>query len=844
MTHLDPGAPDDVVSSAVRAAANRLPAQNPIEDFVHHNTLHAYEDLPFFAAVERAWEELGVEGTLSLDELRRLHESGRIRRRDLLAAIEEAGLPRRTMDLLLGGDLPRSAERIATRVPTLRDAHLFATGENLEARVRPPLVRFLSGYLDQGVAQWSLPTKDLPLAEAWLASQRAGLERLALPARDAVERLRRVGARAFVIEVADDLGIAEEDVGHFVRGELFVMPGWAGMVRMLPHPRATSLDQLTDYLAVRLAKEVGALRERHGATLRHVWSRAARARLGDASRAGDGLLDELTARALFQAAYEGSYRSMLISALAQARADAPRESEERPCFALVTCFDDREESLRRHVEEREPRAVTFGAAGFFGLPIVHRPLGAPGAEARCPVGVEGVFASEEAPLSPDDAERWLHRRGALAKLRRWEHASARTLLGSTVLAALRGAVDALAFGATLVSPEGPRTLARTLVGGLAPPPRAQPVVRDLDVAAAAEALGVMLRTAGLRAERMPRLVVVLGHGASSVNNPHAAAYACGACRGRDGAANARLFAWLANHDEVRRRLRETGFALPDDTVFVGGLHDTTTDQLWLDDRAHVPASHAADVEHFERVLADALGENARERCRRLVSAPRAPSAASALRHVRARSLDPSEVRPELGHATVAAAIVGRRARTRGLFLDRRVFLVSYDPTLDVDGALLDRLLGAALPVGAGIALEYYWSRVDPEHLGAGTKLPHNPVGQIGVMEGSHGDLRTGLPTQMVEIHEPMRLQVFVEAAVDVLRSIVERRPEVRRLVENEWVTLVALDPVDGTARRLRGGELVVEGASAPIGRVASSADWTRGHDGPLPPVRVGEGGGP
>src|SRR5205814_7659413 len=115
------------------------------------------------------------------------------------------------------------------------------------------------------------------------------------------------------------------------------------------------------------------------------------------------------------------------------------------------------------------------------------------------------------------------------------------------------------------------------------------------------------------------------------------------------------------------------------------------------------------------------------------------------------------------HATSALCIVGRRNRTRGLFLDRRAFLVSYDPSRDDDGAILARIMAAVVPVVAGINLEYYFSYIDPTGYGCGTKLPHNVTSLLGVMDGAQSDLRTGLPWQMVEIHEPTRLAIVVES---------------------------------------------------------------------------------
>ena len=111
-----------------------------------------------------------------------------------------------------------------------------------------------------------------------------------------------------------------------------------------------------------------------------------------------------------------------------------------------------------------------------------------------------------------------------------------------------------------------------------------------------------------------------------------------------------------------------------------------------------------------------------------------------------RAHDLSQVRPEFGHATNAAAVIGRRALTQGLFLDRRVFLISYDPTQDPEGNILESILLTAGPVGAGINLEYYFSTIDNERFGCGTKVPHNVTGLFRSY-GRHGQRFTHRPAQ-------------------------------------------------------------------------------------------------
>jgi uncharacterized protein YbcC (UPF0753/DUF2309 family) len=190
----------------------------------------------------------------------------------------------------------------------------------------------------------------------------------------------------------------------------------------------------------------------------------------------------------------------------------------------------------------------------------------------------------------------------------------------------------------------------------------------------------------------------------------------------------------------------------------------------------------------------------------------------------------AQTRPELGHATNAVCVVGRRERTRGLFLDRRAFLNSYDPTQDgPDTPILARVLAAAAPVCAGINLEYYFCRVDPAGFGCGTKLPHNITSLVGVMDGAASDLRTGLPWQMVEIHEPVRLLFVVETTPDALLRVMARDAAIGRLVRNAWVQLAVLDPGSNRLQVFEAGGFVPYRPTADrLPAAASSVDWYRG----------------
>ncbi|HZY30004.1 MAG TPA: putative inorganic carbon transporter subunit DabA, partial [Candidatus Methylomirabilis sp.] len=306
-----------------------------------------------------------------------------------------------------------------------------------------------------------------------------------------------------------------------------------------------------------------------------------------------------------------------------------------------------------------------------------------------------------------------------------------------------------------------------------------------------------LRMIGLT-RQVARLVLFCAHGSTTENNPYAAAYHCGACGGNRGGPNGRAIAAMANNPMVRTLLRKRGIEIPDDTHFLGGEHDTAADRFAFFDTEDIPDTHREEFRRFERDIQYAAALHAQERCRYLPLAPEHPTPEQALRHVQNRTLDWAQVYPEWGHATCALMLIGRRELTRGLFLDRRAYLQSYDPDQDPDGAILQEIMSAFIPVVRGISLDYYFSYVDSGIngvFGAGTKAIHNVVGLIGVMQGAGGDLKPGLPAQGVApLHEPMRAQIIVESSPARVALIVEQNKVLENLFKHQWAYLIVRDP--------------------------------------------------
>ena len=478
----------------------------------------------------------------------------------------------------------------------------------------------------------------------------------------------------------------------------------------------------------------------------------------------------------------------------------------------VFCIDVRSEVFRRALEAERPDVSTLGFAGFFGLPLAY----AAGTGAERPQ-LPGLLApTYVARDEGDDASRVAsHRRQRAVLTRAWKSftgtassafaaveatglASAVSLVRNT-LAPARGAFDPLR--ADLVTAPHTADAPRALRLVLHDAHGAEPGVEERARLAAGILRGMSLT------RDFARLVLLVGHGACTTNNPQAAGLACGACGGQSGEVNARVLASLLNDAAVRTALQGHGIDIPASTHVVPALHDTVTDEVTLFDVSDLPASHQADVALLRQALSAAGARARRERAVRLGLGGREGRDADLLGAMRRRAADWSEVRPEWGLARNAAFVIAPRERTKDAMLDGRVFLHEYRCDDDPGFRVLEQILTAPMVVTNWINMQYYASTVDPTRYGSGDKVLHNVVGgNVGVFEGAGGDLRIGLALQSVHdgtdwVHEPLRLSVVVEAPAGAIDGIIDRHDVVRHLVEHGWLHLFRIDPLEGGVYR-------------------------------------------
>lgn len=775
-----------------------LPSQTPIKDFIHHNTLHAFQKDKFYDAIFRASKIFGYNVTLHLSEFRALLQQGRIKEGILDQCIVRGKGKGALLEWKQKLLIEEYNSAFVPRIGQLRSQWNKRRGIDLDSRVHPLLFRIFAAYLDQGISSWKFEGTD----EGFLKAI-AQLERNSHASFFKTERAwnflvsGRYTMRLLLEIIVGDEACFEQ----YVFDQQFAHHGWSGLVSAVEEAPHTLLDgtkiSLHDIIVFEMLMEIDALDAAFGEGWEPLCTTAHERPSPLFNDVRPTELDEVLR--IWQDAFEWSYYDEVMQGILLA-GQKRHETFTGKTFQAVFCIDERECSLRRHIEHIDPNCETLGYPGFFSAEFYFQPEGGKFYEKLCPAPVTPKYLIKEIPVQHKRPHDFLY------------SPASHSLFGGTVFTLGLGAVAAGRIFLNLFRPKMSPAISNAFshmnTGAELTIEHNGQHENGLQIGFTIEEMTnrveTMLRGTGMLKDFAP-IIYIVAHGSSSANNPHHSAHDCGACSGRPGSVNSRVFAAMANHPKVREGLKQRGLEVPATTVFVGGMHDTAADQMQYYDVKKLSVEHQRLHEKNAAQFEHALDLNTKERSRRFASINTRSDVKETRKAIFDRSASLFEPRPELGHGTNSLCIVGRRSMTKNLFLDRRAFLNSYDYSTDPEGKLL---LGVMRPLGivcGGINLEYYFSRIDNYRLGAGTKLPHNVTSLVGVTNSSDGDLRPGLPVQMVEVHDPVRLLLIVEHYPDVVLKTIQSEDALYEWFVNEWVHIAALHPETQTFHYFRDG---------------------------------------
>ena len=841
----------------VQAACQRIAPTWPLDRFIAVNPYWGFVDRPIGDAAAVLGTLAGTRLTMPREWFAACLGEGALTAEDVHAAwaSENQGLP--------GADPALPAQTLAALAspsPALPRLRLVTdlcdagpaprAGMGWSEIVTHQVSQHCAAYFDEDQSGWRIDAR-AGLYASWREQVKRdrGLPwpRAAANAADAAPRADELPTdpAALMASALDALGIGEAGRTAYLSAVLAAIGGWAawcGYARWQARLEGADDASIEQLLAIRLgwewllldaARAACAAGAGAGAGARDA---AAQAALGEwaaswhhADAAAAALATEQRVDWLAQAALEHAYQRRLIEGLKRAATPITakttgQRAEEAVAVQAVFCIDVRSEVFRRALEASSAQVRTCGFAGFFGLLIAYQPLGSELVRPQLPGLLAPALRATDAEVAggvgstgsvgpvggvPLGTALIAHRRAALARQQRWaqfRHAPASAFSFVETLG--------LRYGATLIADSLPRTTtpARWEDEGLPADgaARIRPCLPDAEVdpQATAAMLHGVLNAMGLVRDFAPLLLLV-GHGSQSANNPHAAGLDCGACGGQTGEVNARVLADALNRPAVRQGLRALGVDLPDSTHVLPALHNTTTDQVLLYDTQAVPPALRGALSVLQGWLAEAACRARAERAPGLGLAALAGDAPALERALCERANDWAQVRPEWGLADNAAFIVAPRARTRHLDLRGRCFLHDYDHALDPTLAVLTLIMTAPMVVTNWINLQYHASTVDNVRYGSGDKVLHNVVGgRLGVFEGNGGDLRIGLPMQslhdgQVLRHTPLRLSVFIEAPRASLEQVISAHTVVQHLLHGGWLHLLRIEPGSDAVERWR-----------------------------------------
>jgi uncharacterized protein YbcC (UPF0753/DUF2309 family) len=783
------------IKKEISTACKRIAPAWPLKNQVAVNPYLGLSDMTFQDAAKLLSERAGIHMSMPIQFYLNAIENKQISFHDLQAVLNTKSSQFKSVDEFLkyANALSKRKDLSSTvQIKTCLDASEEISGKHWNEFMIDKVSTFLSSYFDEVQSLWNTSDTTQNIYQAWkqdaevdysaevmgIKNFRTIIQGLPDDSNDATEHIIQK------IKLTDDI------LEPYLHTLLLKLVGWSSFIagkdwnNSLYGGSTTNLQAL---LSILLSWELCLYENYKSEGVETLWNTY---KSQIAEKNNTRKTDEtLQVKLLLQDAYDHACQGQLKKKFQTHQGQDSKNS--RPKAQAVFCIDVRSEVIRRHIERVDPEIETLGFAGFFGFPIKYQPLAHNTSKNQCPVLIPAGPVVKETFSNSIETEK-----ARLTRIAKHQFTKSWWRFKS-------GAVSSFAF----VSPLGLTYLPKLLSDsfGLTRPtedPNTDGLSkwikqgRDLDLSEIPlerkiKMAGSALSAMGLKG-RMAELVLITGHGSTTVNNPHATGLDCGACGGHSGEINAMTAERILNDTDVRKGLLEQGILIPNDTHFTACLHDTTTDELHIIGNSNVPNTHRELLESLKQSLLKASASSREERALRM-NIQGKKIEPSILR----RSKDWSQVRPEWGLAGCNAFVIAPRSRTTGMDLGGKSFLHSYTWQTDTEFKILEAIITAPMVVTSWINLQYFASTTDNARFGAGNKTLHNVTGGIGVLEGSSGDLRIGLPMQSIHDgkdfqHLPQRLNVIIEAPTEAINTILSKNVDVQNLCDNGWITLLHL----------------------------------------------------
>lgn len=805
----------EVLLTMLRAACKKVAPVWPLENFVAVNPYLGLTDQKFESVAQELAAAGGIQMTLPTDFYLRKLKEGVMKTEDLANVLHKKNDEATVDGFIEGLESNLSQKDETAAIATVGDIATQVTNKDWSRFATSRISVWAASYFDNGQAMWSAANSKEGLFAAWKAEamidrtpELTGLKGF----RQHIKALPDHPIEATQMAL-DKLGIPEEGIPLYLHRILRLVGGWSAYAARLDWDSELyggKDGKAIEFLAVITCWEACLLDSLDHPVLNSRWKEARE--ILSLVNVQKALNQELAQKLILQEAFDLSAQREIVRKFQDTKAPQDTKNEQAKAQA-VFCIDVRSEVYRRNLELVDGQIETLGFAGFFAFPIKYVPIAHEDGEAQCPVLLKTGPTVMEQMTDKKEHQLVLNKRILHRQVQQvWKSFKS-------------GAVSCFSF----VSPMGLSYLPKLFTdsfGLTRPVPHPEKVGIDHADAnkksISLEADSINGETVGIPLEQQIQMaqnalkamsldddfgkfVLIVGHGSTMVNNPHATGYECGACGGHSGEANARVVAAVLNNRDVRVGLQKVNVFIPVNTIFLACLHDTTTDQMSIFNTYDVPTERNAELEELKQSLALAGHAARTERSLKLVT----DNHVNADKEMITRSKDWSQIRPEWGLAGCSAFVVAPRERTKSIDFVGSSFLHSYDWKKDHDFSILELIMTAPMVVTSWISLQYYGSTVDNKNFGSGNKTLHNVTAGLGVLEGYSGDLRVGLPLQSIHDgvdyqHEPLRLNVIIEAPIEAMNRILEKHKTVRNLCDNGWLYLLALDGEGHVSHRYQG----------------------------------------